>query len=119
MGDVPLVKGDAFGRGIGRLRHVEQMQAVGDAGVCPGHGDVIEHRVQRKPAERHGVALAGRQQPAFGLDPGVGLFLLFAVRELLAEQAVVVVEPHAVAGQPQRGDGVQEAGGQPPQAAVA
>ena len=39
--------------------------------------------------------------------------------EALTEQAVVVVQAHSVPWQAQSGDGVQKAGGQPPQPAVA
>ena len=119
MGDVPLVKVDAVGGGLGRVGHIKEVQPVGDRTVGPGDGDVVQHRIQRKAAEGDGVGLAGGQQPAFGLDPGVGLLLLAAPGELLMEQAVVIVQAHAVAGQVQRGDGVQKAGGQPAQAAVA
>ena len=44
---------------------------------------------------------------------------MLIVDKALTEQAVVVVEAHAVAGQAQRGDGIQEARGQAAQAAVA
>ena len=119
VGDVPLVKVDAVGGGLGRVGHVKEVQPVGHLAVGPGDGDVVEHRIQRKTAEGDGIGLAGGQQPAFGLDPGVGLLLLAAVHKFLVEQAVMVVQAHAVAGQVQRGDGIQETGGQAAQAAVA
>ena len=117
--DVAFVKVDALRRGGGRVGNVEQVQPPGRTLLRAGDGDVVEHGVQVEPAERHGVAPAGGQQPAFGRQPGVGLLALFVFAEFLAEQPVMVVEPHAVAGQAQRGDGIEEAGGQPPQPAVA
>lgn len=49
----------------------------------------------------------------------VGDGLLLVVDKALTEQTVVIVEAHAIAGQAQRGDGIQEARGQAAQAAVA
>ena len=118
-GDVPLVKVDAVGGGLRRVGHVEQVQPVGDAAAGPRHRDVVQHRVQRKAAEGDGVPPAGGDQPAVGAKPRVGLLALTAVGQLLPEQPVVIVEPHAVPRQAQRRDGIEEAGGQPPQPAVA
>ena len=81
MGDVPLVKVDAVGGRLGRVGHVKEVQPVGDPAVGPGDGDVVQHRIQCKAAEGDGVGLAGGQQPAFGLDPGVRLLLLAAPGE--------------------------------------
>ena len=72
VGDVPLVKVDAAGGGLGRVGHIKEVQPVGCPAVGPGDGDVVQHRIQRKTAEGDGVGLAGGQQPAFGLDPGIG-----------------------------------------------
>ena len=119
MGDVPLVEVDAVLRGGGGPLHIEQVQPVGDAGVGPGDDDVPKHRLHRPGAEGDGEGHPGVQQPAVRLDPGVGQLLLAQLGEYLAEQAVVVVQPHPVPGQAQGGDGVQEAGGQTGQAAVA
>ena len=119
MGDVPLVKIDALCRRRGRVGHIKQMQPVRKLVAGARHRDVVEHGVEVKPAERHGVPFAGRQQPALFLQPWVGLLGLFAVNKALAEQPVVVVEPHAVARQAERGDRIEEAGGQPAQPAVA
>ena len=119
MGDIPLVEVDAVGGRLGGVGDVKKMQPVGVLAVGPRDGDVVQHRIQRKAAEGDGVPLAGGQQPALGLDPGVGLLALAAVFKLLAEQAVVVVQPYPVAGQVEGGDGIEEAGGQPSETAVA
>ena len=62
---------------------------------------------------------AGVHEPAIGLDPRIGLLGLEALGEVLMEQAVVVVEAHAVATKTQARDGVHEAGGEAAQTAVA
>ena len=55
--DVGLVKVDARLRRGGRVLHVEEVQAVGDAAVGPRHGDVPEHGGEVELAEA--VAPAG------------------------------------------------------------
>ena len=117
--DVGLVKVDARLRRGGRVLHVEEVQAVGDAAVGPRHGDVPEHGGEVELAEGHGEALLRGDAPAGVLQPGVGDFRLLVVRQLLPEEAIVVAEPHAVPRQAQGGDGVQEAGGKAAQPAVA
>ena len=52
-------------------------------------------------------------------QPGVGQLVLHAIREGLVEQAEVVTQAHAVAGQVEGGQRIQEAGGQAAQTAVA
>ena len=52
-------------------------------------------------------------------QPGVGQLVLHAIREGLVEQAEVVTQTHAVAGQVEGGQRIQEAGGQAAQTAVA
>ena len=52
-------------------------------------------------------------------QPGVGQLILHAIREGLVEQAEVVTQAHAVAGQVEGGQRIQEAGGQAAQTAVA
>ena len=54
-----------------------------------------------------------------GSQPRVGLFVLHAVLKGLVEQTEVVPQTHAVTGQVQRCQRVEEAGSQTPQAAVA
>ena len=119
VGDVPLVKPDAVGRGLGGVGHVKQMEPVGNAAVGAGHQNVVEVGRQLKAPEGNGEGLAGGNQPALGLNPGVGLFLLSAVGELLVEQAVVIVQAHAIPGQAQGRNGIQKTGGQTAQSAIA
>ena len=118
-GQVGLVEVDALLRGGGGVLHVEQVEAVGHAGVRAGDGDVEQPGFHRAEAEGHLKLHPGGDEPAFVLDPGVGPLVLAAVAELLLEQAVVVVEAHPVPRQAQGGDGVQEAGRQTAQPAVA
>ena len=119
VGDVPLVEVDAHPGLGGGLLHVKEVQPVGAAVARAGHRQIVAHRLHVPLAEGYGEGPAGGDEPALLLQPGVGQFSLFVVLELLAEQAVVVVEPHPVAGQSQSGDGVQEAGSQTAQPAVA
>ena len=63
--DVGLVKVDARLRRGGRVLHVEEVQAVGDAAVGPRHGDVPEHGGEVELAEGHGeAAMESRKQAA-------------------------------------------------------
>ena len=119
VGDVRLVKGNALLRRAGGLLHIEEVQAVGAPTVRPGDGHIPQHGLQGKAAEGDREGLPCGDEPALRLYPGVGGLLLLAAGKLLPEQAVVVVEAHAVPLKAQGGDGVQEAGGQPAQAAVA
>ena len=119
MGNIALVEGDALpDAGFIHRIHIKQMQGVALA-VVAGHRNVVHDGVQAEPAERHREPHAGIGQPALGGDPGVLFFFLLVVFQLLVEQAVVVVQPGAVAAKAQRGNGIQEAGRQPSQAAVA
>ena len=54
-----------------------------------------------------------------GGEPRVGLLILDTVFKGLSEQAEVIPQAHAVAGQVQRGQRVKKAGGQTAQTAVA
>ena len=119
VGDVPLVKVDAHPGGGGGLGHVEEVEPVGALVVGSGDGDVVEHRLQVETAEGDVEGAPGGDEPAVRLHPGVRDLGLAVVVEFLPEEAVVVVQAHAVAGQAQGGDGVQEAGGQTAQTAVA
>ncbi len=58
-------------------------------------------------------------RPAVGGEPRVGLFVLHAVLKGLAEQAEMIAQTYAVAGQIQRCQRVEEAGRQTAQTAVA
>ena len=119
VGDVALVKVDAvLGSGSGLL-HVKQVQTVGGLGVGAGHGDVPHHGVEGLVAELDGEGDVGGDEPALLLNPGIGLLFLLVIAQVLVEQAVVVVQTHAVAGQAQSGQGVQKASGQTAQTAVA
>ena len=118
-GQVGLVKVNALPGGGGGVFHVEQVQPVGNACVCAGDGDVKKPGLYGAEAEGHLKLRPGGDEPAVVLNPGVGLLKLVAHMEFLLKQAVVVVEAHPVPGQPQGGDGVQEAGGQAAQPAVA
>ena len=118
-GQVGLVKIDALLGGGGGVFHVEQVQPVGNARVCAGDGDIKELGLHRPEAEGHLKLRPGGDEPAVVLDPGVGLLELVAQVEFLLEQAVVVVEADTVPGQPQSGDGIQEARSQAAQPAVA
>jgi hypothetical protein len=104
------------------------MVVPGDKRVV-GHGEDILglHPVGAKtvvlhaPAEADAIGALGAQDvPGIGLvEPAVGLLDLPAVGDLLAEHAVFIADAVADAGQPDAGRGVEEAGGEPPQPAVA
>ena len=79
---------------------------------------LVAHHVA---AELHGDGtggLAGLPGIAV-LEPGVGLLDLTAVLDLLTEEAVAIAHAVAVAGDALLGHGVEEAGGQTTEAAVA
>ena len=116
---VSLVKGDAARGRRRRLLHVKEVQAVDHAVLAAGNLDVVHARRERSKAKGHREGRARVNQPGLGRNPGVGLLALHALGEVLPEEAVVVVQAHAVSGKPQRGDGVEEARGEPSQAAVA
>ena len=101
---------------------VEQVQPVG-AALKAGDHHVVHHGLDRAPGEGHREAHIRLLRPAlrvpFRGEPGVGLFVLLVLPKALAEQAEVIQQPYAVRGQVQGGGGVQVAGGQAAQPAVA
>ena len=117
--DIPLVKVDTHPGGVSRVGQVEQVQPVGAAAARPGDGDVIHDSRHLGVPQRDGERPPRLDEPAVTLEPGVRLLRLLAPGEHLAEQAEVIIQAHAVPGQPQGGNGVQKAGGQTAQAAVA
>jgi len=66
-----------------------------------------------------GAVRAGDLPGVLVAQPVVGALHLLPVGQVLLEHPVLVADPVAVRGQPQRGHRVQVAGGQPTQAAVA
>ncbi len=114
--------------------HVHRPAAVADDRIVVGHADqeppVQPHRVVLAPAV-HPVldaAVDGDQARLLGpldrpgrreREPVVRLLRLLAVLDLLAEQAVLVVDAVAVAGHVERGQRIEEAGREPAQPAVA
>ena len=80
---------------------------IGDAFDAAAEVDVIDHL---RPLEFPGVAEA---------QPLVGIFLLPAVRNDLAEQAEIVADAVADGGDRQRRHALHEAGREPPEAAIA
>ena len=121
LDDLGLVKvdGAAGDQAVVNAREVEQAQAVLGGLAVTGHIDVDELGGDGKIAELDGVGAVVIDQDVLLAEPLVGDGLLLVVDKALAEEAVVVVEAHAVAGEAQRGDGIQEACGQTAQAAVA
>ena len=121
LGDLGLVEvdGAAGYQAVVDTRQVEQAQAILGGLAIARHVDVDELGGDGKVAELNSVGAVVIDQDILLAEPLVGDGLLLIVDKALAEQAVVVVEAHAVAGQAQRGDGIQEARGQAAQAAVA
>ena len=121
LGDLGLVEvdGAAGDQTVVDARQVEQAQAVLGGLAVTGHVDVDELGGNGKVAELDGVGAVVLDEDVLLAEPLVGDGLLLIVDKALAEQTVMVVEAHAVAGQAQRGDGIQEARGQTAQAAVA
>ena len=97
---------------------IEQMQAVAAVLAVAGHIDIIHAGGHGKVLKGHLKMALRPRQPAFRRDPGILFLVLLIVLKFLQEQPFVVVQPHAVSGQSQRRDGIQEAGGKPSQAAV-
>ena len=96
--DISLVKIDAV-----RLNHtvidgiqVKQMQPVALAGLISRNVDVIHRGFQGKSAERHLKRFRTALQPAVLAYPGIDHLMLLVVQEFLTEQAVMIVQPHAV-----------------------
>jgi hypothetical protein len=87
--------------------HALAALGVGDALDAAAEMDVMDHG---RPLEFPGVAEA---------EPFVGIFLLPALRDDLAEQPEIVPDAIADGGDRQRRHALHEAGRQPPQAAIA
>ena len=121
LGDLGLVEvdGAAGDQAVVDACQIEQAQAVLGRLAVTGHIDVDELGSDGKIAELDGVGAIVIDQDVLLAEPLVGDGFLLIVDKALAEQAVMVVEAHAVAGEAQRGDGVQEARSQTAQAAVA
>ena len=117
--DVGLVKLDAVmdNRLIDGVQ-VEQVQGVG-AALVAGDGQLVQAGGVLLAGQLDRVGNVGLFGPAVVGQPGVGQLVLHALREGLVEQAEVVTQAHAVAGQVEGGQRIQEAGGQAAQTAVA
>ena len=120
LGDLGLVEvdGAAGYQAVVDACQVEQAQTILGGLAVAGHVDVDELGGNGKVAELNSVGVVVIDQDILLAEPLVGDGLLLIVDKALTEQAVVVVEAHAVAGQAQRGDGIQEARGQAAQTAV-
>ena len=121
LGDLGLVEvdGAAGDQAVVDARQVEQAQAVLGGLAVARHVDVDELGGNGKIAELNSVGAVVIDQDILLAEPLVGDGLLLIVDKALTEQAVMVVEAHPVAGQAQRGDGIQKARGQAAQATVA
>ena len=121
LGDLGLVEvdGAAGNQAVVDACQVEQAQAILGGLAVAGHVDVDELGGNGKVAELNSVGAVVINQDILLAEPLVGDSLLLIVDKALTEQAVMVVEAHAVAGKAQRCDGIQEARGQTAQAAVA
>ena len=121
LGDLGLVEvdGAAGDQALVDACQVKQAQAVFGGLAITGHIDVDELGGDGKITELDGVGTVVIDQDVLLAEPLVGDGLLLVVGKALAEQAVMVVEAHAVTGEAQRGNGIQEACGQAAQAAVA
>ena len=97
---------------------VEQVQGVG-AALVAGDGQLVQAGGVLLASQLDRVGNVGLFGPAVVGQPGVGQLVLHAIREGLVEQAKVVTQAHAVAGQVEGGQRIQEAGGQAAQTAVA
>ena len=97
---------------------VKQVQGVG-AALVAGNGQLVQPGSVFLARQLHRVGDVGLFCPAVGGEPRVGLFVLHAVLKGLVEQAEVIPQAHAVAGQVQRCQRVEEAGSQTAQTAVA
>ena len=80
---------------------IEQVQGVG-AALVAGDGQLVQPGGVRLARQLHRVGDVGLFGPAVGSEPRVGLFVLDAVLKGLMEQAKVIPQAHAVAGQIQR-----------------
>ncbi len=117
--DFFLVEVDAVGDdGIIHGIQVEEIQGV-DFLVVAGHVNGVHGAGDGEVFEGHFEVHIRAVFPGLVADPGVGIFHLSVVFKLLAEQTQVVVQADAVARKIQRGDGIQEAGCQTAETAVA
>ena len=110
LGAVIAHHGNVVGHGLHGL--VVQVAVVGAAVVLIGFDAPAE-------VDLHRVLGVGDLPDVAAGQPVVRHLHLVAVHQLLAEQAVLVADGAAHGGQLQRGQGIQEAGGEPAQAAVA
>ena len=118
MLDVALVEvNPTDGRGRGLL-DVEEVELVRHPISVARDIDVVKLRLEVEIPKGHRELDGGVLEPRLRLDPYVRELALVSAREILAEQAVVIVEPHAVAAKAQRGDGIHEARRQAPEPAV-
>ena len=108
------VMDDALINGI----KVEQVQGVG-ASLVAGNGQLVQPGGVLLARQFHRVGGVGLFRPAVGSQPRVGLFVLHTILKRLVEQAKVIPQAHAVAGQVQRCQRIQEAGCQTAQTTVA
>ena len=97
---------------------VKQVQGVG-AALVAGDRQLVQPGSVLLARQLHRVGDVGLFRPAVGGEPRVRLFILHAVLKGLVEQAEVIPQAHAVAGQVQRCQRVEEAGSQTAQTAVA
>ena len=97
---------------------IEQVQGVG-AALVAGDGQLVQAGGVLLACQLHRVGHVGLLGPAVGGEPRIRFLVLDAVLKGLVEQAEVVAQAHAVAGQVQRCQRIQEAGSQTAQAAVA
>ena len=97
---------------------VEQVQGIG-AALVTGDGQLVQAGGVFLAGQLYRIGDIGLFGPAVGGEPRVGLFVLHAVLKRLSEQAEVIPQAHAVAGQVQRCQRVEEAGSQTAQTAVA
>ena len=110
LGAVIAHHGDVVGHGLHGL--VVQVAVVGAAVVLIGFDAAAE-------VDLHRVLGMGDLPDVAAGQPVVGHLDLIAVHQLLAEQAEFIADGAAHGGQLQRGQGIQEAGGEAAQAAVA
>ena len=97
---------------------IEQVQGVG-APLVAGDRQLVQPCGVLLARQLHRVGDVGLFRPAVGSQPRVGLFVLHTVLKGLMEQAEVVPQTYAVAGQVERCQRVEEAGSQTAQTAVA
>ena len=121
LGELALVEVDGVDRHqrVVNALEVKEAQAVLGGAAIAQNVDVVQARLHRKAAELDGVGLLVLHEPVLAVQPAIGLRGLLQVNKALVEEAVVVVQAHAVAGKPKRCDGVQEARGKAAQATVA